>query len=362
MKLFKDGLLIPEQRAQTFGEFSKGWWDTETCRYLKWRQLHEPIVQSTIIGHRNNFENHIKDYFAKYRLDEITSHTVEGWLLHLSEKNQMAKGKTEKKLKAVTINGALGTFKLMIKEAVRMNLLKTNPCNDVKELKEEVAKREILTLDEVSKLFPADWSAIWNDKMIYTAHRLAACTGLRIGELRGLRGEYVFDDHIFITGQYTYFGYVANTKTKHNRNVPISSLMRQELDELLEVNGDGFVFSEDSGETPVKVDRLRRALDRALERIGISYEDKLRRNLSFHAWRHFFNTFLRMSNVADSKVQSVTGHRSAKMTDHYTHFDTRQFTEVRNVQAELLALPDNSLAKPEREKTAQTTDKKKSAA
>ena len=45
-----------------------------------------------------------------------------------------------------------------------------------------------------------------------------------------------------------------------------------------------------------------------------------------------------MSNIADSKVQSVTGHRSMRMTEHYTHFDTRQFAEVRDVQANLLAV------------------------
>jgi hypothetical protein len=49
-----------------------------------------------------------------------------------------------------------------------------------------------------------------------------------------------------------------------------------------------------------------------------------------------------MHNVSDAKVQSVTGHRTKKMTDRYTHFDTRQFTEVRDVQSELLVLPDNS--------------------
>ena len=97
------------------------------------------------------------------------------------------------------------------------------------------------------------------------------------------------------------------------------------------------VFSDDGGKTPVTVERINRQFDRALQRIGISHDEKLKRNISFHAWRHFFNTLLLMSNVADSKVRSITGHRSKKMTEHYTHFDTRQFTEVRDVQAELLA-------------------------
>jgi hypothetical protein len=43
----------------------------------------------------------------------------------------------------------------------------------------------------------------------------------------------------------------------------------------------------------------------------------------------FFNTVLRMA-----KVQSVTGHLTMK--EHYTHFDTRQFNEIREVQATLL--------------------------
>ncbi|MDR0323569.1 MAG: tyrosine-type recombinase/integrase, partial [Treponema sp.] len=285
--------------------------------------------------------------FANYRLDEITPDVLEGWLLQLSEKG----------LKPNTVNLQYRTLKLMMGEAFRLKLIKHNPCLEVKDVKAEETERKILTVEEVKKLFPHNWREIWESPVVYKAHRLAACTGLRISELRGLRGEYVFDDYIYITGQYTSYGYIPNTKTKQNRNIPISPVMRQELEELLLENEDGYIFSVDGGKTPISYDRIRRQYDKALQLIGISYEEKLKRNLSFHAWRHFFNTLLRMSNVADSKVQKVTGHRTMKMTEHYTHFDTRQFNEVRNVQAELLALPDIA-GKPESKKTG----KKKSAA
>jgi integrase len=160
---------------------------------------------------------------------------------------------------------------------------------------------------------------------------------MRISELRGLRGEYVFADYIYVCGQYTRLGYKAHTKTKQNRNIPITAAMRQELDDLVRLNGEGFVFSEDGGNAPVTMERINRGFEKALGNIGITHEERLERNLSFHAWRHFFNTVLRMNNVTDAKVQSVTGHRSKKMTDHYTHFDTRQFTEIREVQTKLLA-------------------------
>ena len=245
-----------------------------------------------------------------------------------------------------SINTALQTLKLMPGEAVRGKLLKANPCLEVKELRGEDAVRVILTVEEARKLFPWEWATVRDNNVVYKARKLAACTRLRIGELRGLRGEYVLENHIHITGQYTNTGYVNYTKTKHSRYIPVSPVMRPELEELLAVNGEGYVFSEDGGKTPVTVDQLHRQLDRALKNIGISYEEKRERNLTFHSWRHFLNTLLRMSNVADSKVQAVTGHLTKEMTDHYTHFDTRQFAEVRNVQTELLTFkePEKTMA------------------
>jgi site-specific recombinase XerC len=60
-----------------------------------------------------------------------------------------------------------------------------------------------------------------------------------------------------------------------------------------------------------------------------------------HSWRHFFNTTLQIANVALSKVQSVTGYKSDRMTEWYTHFDSKDFAEVRGVQ-EALLLPETT--------------------
>jgi len=370
LKLFKDGLLIPEQKKPTFAEFSAGWWDIETCRYLKWRELHEPITDSTLIIYQGNYKNHIKDYFAKFKLDEITPLVIENWLLFMREKgnmraadkppkkkkkkldesrNEIVEDKPKKLLKAKTINLALFTLKIMLGEAVKLKLLQSNPCDEVKELKKEETVRVILTADEFKRLFPVDWSLVWDKEIVYKANLLAACTGLRIGELRGLRGDMVFNDYIHVQGQYLGKKYVDHTKTKHDRTIPISASMRKMLDDLLVKNGSGYVFSDDCGKTPITNDWLNKGLNRAFKKIGISYEEKLKRNLSFHAWRHFLNTLLLTSNVGLSKVQKVTGHKSLKMTEHYTHFDTKQFSEVVAVQNNLLALnaPENQIIQAE---------------
>ena len=356
-RLFRDGKLIPEKKAPTFAEFSQGWWYPETCRYLKWRELHEPLNKSTVNIHKNNFLRNIKEYFAKYRLDEITPDLIEAWLLDLKERD----------LKASSINLQLRTLRMMIGEAYRLKLIQNNPCKEVKEVKQEDVKRIILSVEEAKKLLAPDWFKLWETKVVYLAHLLGACTGVRISEMMGLRKEHIFENYICIKGQYTAFGYVGHTKTKQNRNIPITSLMRDELEELIQQNGDGYVFSEDGGNTPVRRDKIHRQFAKALTAIGINRAEQLERKLSYHAWRHFLNTLLRMSNVADSKVQSVTGHRSMRMTEHYTHFDTRQFSEVVDVQTNFLALnePEKTIKSVKnkttgvKKKTAEKTSVKK---
>jgi integrase len=335
IKLFRDGLLIPRPKAPTFGEYAEGWFEVATCRFLQWRQLHDPLSQGSIAIHKNNLTVHLKEFFSKYRLDEIDAAVLEDWFLHM----------TKKALKPSSINLAYRTLRLMLGEAARRKLIKANPACDVKELKAEETDRKILTIEEVRKLFPARWNLVWDNWVAYKANRLAAGTGMRIGEIRGLRGEHVHEDYILVAGQYTRQGYKPQTKTKKSRNIPINQAIRRELGELVAVNGEGYVFSDDGGVAPIRSELMERQLNTALGRIGIDDATRKERNLTFHAWRHFFNTFLRMANVVDSKVQSVTGHLTQKQTEHYTHFDTRQFAEVREAQTILLSAGEGEAKK-----------------
>jgi hypothetical protein len=72
--------------------------------------------------------------------------------------------------------------------------------------------------------------------------------------------------------------------------------------------------------------------------------------LNFHAWRHFCNTELQKAGLTVKKVQAVTGHKSERMTEWYTHFDPSEFGEVPKIQAKLLK------PKPEKRESG-TTDK-----
>jgi integrase len=209
--------------------------------------------------------------------------------------------------------------------------------NDRKQIK-------IITQEEFKALFVNDWKKVWeNDLLQYTANKLAACTGMRCGEVLGLRGENVYDDHLFLCGQYDGYGY-RPTKTKIKHHIPLASELVGDLRKLMKINGDGYVFSLDGGKTPVSGVHLRKGLKKALNNIGIDKKEAEERGLHLHAWRHFLNTELQKAGITIQKVQAVTGHKSERMTEYYTHFDPMEFGEVPQVQAALLS------AKPEGKK------------
>jgi integrase len=87
--------------------------------------------------------------------------------------------------------------------------------------------------------------------------------------------------------------------------------------------------------------RVYRETRNAFDKIGINNEERINRGIALHHWRHFLNTALLMANVSTLKVQKVTGHKSLSMTRHYTHFDSRDFTEVLDVQNNLIGYNDS---------------------
>ncbi len=116
------------------------------------------------------------------------------------------------------------------------------------------------------------------------------------------------------------------------RDIPIPDHLSVKLQELKKRNPSGFLFSQDGGINPVTNKTFSKYLYRALERTGITDKKRRERNITFHSWRHYFNSTLRASGIADSKVQSVTGHSTQAMTEHYTHFNLQDYKEIRKVQ------------------------------
>jgi integrase len=332
-RLIKMDRLIPNRgKLLTFGEYAAGFWE-HGSDYLDNQEGRADITPTYISNCKKMLANQILPFFADTPLEKITYKDVNKWLLGFKKRETTVDGKTEIKCyKNTYANTVLGTLNTMLGYAVEQELIKVNPCARVKRLKNDRKKIEIITVGEVQKLFPKNWKTVWGDKEIaYVANRLASLTGMRAGEIIGLRGEYVFDDYIYVCGSYGEYGY-GPTKTKETRFIPLIPEMIGLLKELMEKNGKGYVFSLDGGGKPVCRKYFYDEFHRALKKIGIDQDEIRRRGLSIHSWRHFLNTELQLQGLSLQQVQAVTGHKSDRMTEWYSHFDARQLSNVMDAQ------------------------------
>jgi integrase len=260
------------------------------------------------------------------RIDKITGEEIDKWLDYM----------IAKKFKNSTTNGYYSTLQTMLKWAAKKRIIDRDPFLDVEKLLNDKKNKKIITPDEFKALFVDDWQKVWdNDLLRCTANKIAALTGMRCCEVLGLRGEYVYDDHIFLCGQYDEYGY-RETKTKIKHHIPLTGAIVADLRKLMKVNGEGYIFSLDGGLTPVSRKHIYNGLNVAFKNIGIPDDEIKKRGLNIHAWRHFCNTELQKGGLTIQKVQAVTGHKSERMTEHYTHFDPLDFGEVPKIQANLL--------------------------
>ena len=77
----------------------------------------------------------------------------------------------------------------------------------------------------------------------------------------------------------------------------------------------------------MKYQTLKKILQRKLQEAGLG--DK---GLTFHSFRHYFNTKLVASGVRAEKIRAVIGHESEAMTEHYLHLTAEDMKEITSIQ------------------------------
>jgi integrase len=326
--LLKKALLIPERRLSIkFEKFAKNWWDWENCVYLKYMRKRKTVTLSYANTAKGVLKNYIMPVFGNKNLHDISSYHIENWLDSFSDKG----------LSNATARLSLAILKVMLKEAVRRELISSSPAEAIRALKVDSVSRGVLNHYEVKKLFDLNHKEeIWIDDISYFANMLSACTGMRISEILAVRGECLEADYIRVDKQYNEKYGMTETKSHCVREVIIPEQLMLKLREVSETNCGGFLFSFDGGKKPVGPRKLRVSLVKALENIGIDDDKRKERNICFHSWRHYFNTTMRSNNIMDGKLRAMVGHSSPKMTEHYTHFSTEDFKDIQNVQNKII--------------------------
>jgi integrase len=94
----------------------------------------------------------------------------------------------------VYANNVLTVLNIILAEAVKRKIIKSNPAAGIQKLKVERREKKLVTPAEIRRLFPPDWEGVWESELVCKANKLAAYTGMRIGEVLGLRGKMYLTD------------------------------------------------------------------------------------------------------------------------------------------------------------------------
>lgn len=266
---------------------------------------------------------HILPRFGSERLDKITPQLIESWEMNLKER-----------ISPATANRCLAVLQTMMREAKRQGLIDDNPAARVEKLKETPRERGILTLEEARELLNENkFGEYWGSEIGFAANLLAATSGMRLGEVLALRVGDIQNGYVVVEHSWDRRVGLKSTKTGLIREVPIPAKTQRWLTRLTASRPAGFVFSTNDGVTPVYYKMITSEFYAALNRFGITENERKLRNLSFHSWRHFYNSLLR-GRIPDAKLQRLTGHRTQAMTERYSHFRADDFADVIQIQEE----------------------------
>ena len=295
-------------------------WDFENSEYVKKR-----IARGYDIKQRNCKEKSgiVKRYWAKYfdadrTVQSLTSRELDDFLMYL---------RTEKKLSADTVNKTMTAGNMAFEFLIKEGLITSNPLTSVERFKVNAKKRGIPTETEMKKLMELNWD--WTDSVNKLAFKVAALFGLRAGEISGLQ---VCDidanaDLLYIRHSWNDTDKLKDTKNGDDRIIPIEHGVALELLMNARRNPDysdtSFVFwSPKVAGQPMWPSSFEDDFYIAMQKIGISEEQRKERNIVFHSLRHYCATQIAQRASLEIAMK-ILGHRTEEMTRLYSEHETQ---------------------------------------
>lgn len=318
IKLVQEDRLNPKTDFN-FSSYASSFFNDDSL-YMKDVKLRSSKTRSVmsytyLLACRQIVKNHLIPLFGEKSLKEITPNQIIEGRLKLS-----IEGKSNH-----TINNIFSILSKILENAYRNGLIFSNPCKAVKPLLEDECKKGTFLIEDAQKIF----SYSWKNQESRIFNLVAALTGARLSEINAFRSENLHDNHIEVKDQFLK-GKLRPTKTQKSRIIPLS----KEVHDLIESNLKNGVFCDELSEARPSND-LRDILQKIIP------EKRDSQSLSFHSWRHFFNTYLLSKGIAPIKVASVLGHSTkdiSAMTIRYCNFTVSDFKEIIEAQRELYYL------------------------
>jgi integrase len=316
-------------------EIAEGTLPTVSEFLQDWLSVHQrKLKPKTIYQYQNAIAKHITPAIGDVRLDALRLRDVENyytWLQEHGVSNRMVR----------LIHNILHCA---LEKAVKYDYILKNPTTGADLPRYTHEEMKILDPSEVNRfLVTAQGTSS------YALFYLAVTTGMRMGELFGLKWSdvnwqratiYVQRQIQFIPGKGYHF---ADTKTRYGKRIidlsngAIDALQKEKIrQETMRLYvGDRWqendlVFPNSLGR-PRDATNTRIALNRILKASGV-------KKIRFHDLRHTAASILLNSNVSLIKVSRMLGHSKPSVTlDIYTHLISDETREAAVVMDRLVA-------------------------
>ena len=326
--------------------------DPTSTRLVDWLRMwldtymKNSLKQSTYTSYKGYIEKHIAAAFPYLKLKDLTSKLLQDFYNYKL---------TQEGLSPKTIANLHRCLHKAMKQAVLEHYIDFNPCDAVNLPRNEKPQIEILTREEQQRLIATSY------KFRYGVFiRLTLATGLRLGELLGLRWEDIDMKKNMLSVRRTlnrlpkvdYNGIGNSTevviqepKTKNSiRSIPLMQVILNELLQWKNVqladartagdiyNDSGFIVTNQTGGY-IEPRTFKDYYDEILQAAGLGH-------YTFHALRHTFATRVLEQGMNAKTLSTLLGHYSVSFTlDTYTHVLDSQKHEEMQLMEELFTMP-----------------------
>ena len=292
------------EKGKKFSEVAREWWDFEV----------EKLSPSTIRAY-NSLSKHVINWFEHDRITEITTIDINAFLIDLAKKGYAKK----------SVKNHLIIISRIFHFAVVSGYIVVNPTNDV-EIPRNLPEKKRHPATE------SDEEIIYKSADIWLLPYMALATGMRKGELIGLRWEDIdFENNLIYVRRSVWHGrkaFIKAPKTETGiRCIPIISHLREHLIKH-KAAPSHYVFG---GKEPMTEKAFLYRYKKFQEQTGIT--------ATAHQLRKSFATFAVESNVPPDVLRTIIGHKDISTTLNI-------YAEVRNARInEAAALFEDGFSK-----------------
>ncbi|SIP93166.1 Phage integrase family protein [Alkalispirochaeta americana] len=332
MEYAQSGSIVTRERAR-FDAYARGFFDPGGPYREDLADAGKTVGDRQLDAQAGYLKNYLLPYFGKMKLTAVNDRVVKDFRRRLLAGTQpVPEGREAVPLAGQSVNHILVCLGKILHRAKADGLIQKVP--EIGKAGQAHQARGTLTMREVKKLFSEDWP----DRRCYVANLLAASTGLRRGEVLGLRRCDIRKTHLVISGSWdTQYHRRKSTKTGKTRYTPITPEILREIVAICHqsphIGPESLVFYSERRHRPMQAKAAGEALTEALVRIAEIPEAEItRRRVTFHSWRHWFNTQAVAAGMDPETIRLILGHATTAMTANYYHADPETLRGITDLQ------------------------------